>query len=161
MKKVFWISILVFLIDIITKQIVVHFLKEGQSILLIPNFFSFTYAKNTGVAFSLLEGNIPFIIIMTVVVIGVIVSCLKEVKKRWMDIVGYGLILGGAFGNLFDRIVYGYVIDFLDFDIFGYHFPIFNLADSGIVIGVILLCVASILESRGKNENFGRKKDEN
>ena len=161
MKKVFWISILVFFIDLVTKQLVVHFLDEGQSILLIPKFFSFTYAKNTGVAFSLLEGNITFIILMTVVIIGVIVSCLKEVTKRWMDIVGYGLVLGGAFGNLFDRVVYGYVIDFLDFSILGYQFPIFNLADSGIVIGVILLCVVGVLESRGKNENFGRKKDEN
>lgn len=161
MRKVFWISIFVFLIDIITKQVIVHFLNEGQSVLLIRNFFSFTYVKNTGVAFSLLEGNIPFIILMTVVIILVIVSCLKEITKSWLDVIGYGLILGGAFGNLFDRMVYGYVIDFLDFDVFGYHFPIFNFADCGIVIGVILLCVVSILESRGRNENFGRKKDEN
>ena len=71
---------------------------------------------------------------------------------RKIEIIGYSLLLGGAIGNLIDRIVYGYVIDFLDFYIFKYDFPIFNVADIGIVVGIILLLVSMILEVY-KNDN--------
>lgn len=158
MKKIILISILVLFIDIITKQIVINTLIEHQSISLIKDFFSITYAKNTGVAFSFLEGQVPFIIIMTSIIIIIILKYIKTTNSDKYENICYGLIIGGAIGNLIDRIFYGYVIDFLDFNLFGYSFPIFNLADTAIVIGIFTLIILSLIESRNQNEiNSPRK----
>lgn len=158
MKKIVFTSIVVLLIDILTKQLVLHFMIEHQSISIIKNFFSLTFAKNTGVAFSALEGKVPFIIIMTTIVIFIILKYIKTTTLTNQEKICYGLVLGGAIGNLLDRIVYGYVIDFLDFQILNYSFPIFNLADTMIVIGILLLLMISTIESRKQNEsNSGRK----
>lgn len=152
MKKIILISILVLMIDIITKQIVINFMIEHQSISIIKDFFSITYAKNTGVAFSFLEGKVPLIIIMTTIIIFIILKYIKSTSPNKIESICYGFLLGGAIGNLLDRIIYGYVIDFLDFNIFGYSYPIFNLADTFIVIGIIILIIFSFIESRNKNE---------
>ena len=152
MKKIILISILSLMIDIITKQIVLHAMIEHQSISIINNFFSITFAKNTGIAFSFLDGKVPLIIIMTTFVILLILRYIKTTNPNKLESICYGLVLGGAVGNLIDRIFYGYVIDFLDFNIFGYEFPIFNLADTFIVIGIILLLILNIIESRNENE---------
>lgn len=153
MKKIILISILTLIIDIFTKQIVLNTLIEDQSITIIKDFFSITFAKNTGVAFSFLEGRIPFIIIMTTIVIFFILKYLKTTTINKYESICYGLIIGGAIGNLIDRIIYGYVIDFFDFNLLGYSFPIFNLADTAIVIGVIILFILSLIESRNQYEN--------
>ena len=153
MKKIILISILTLIIDIFTKQIVLNTLIEDQSITIIKDFFSITFAKNTGVAFSFLEGRIPFIIIMTTIVIFFILKYLKTTTINKYESICYGLIIGGAIGNLIDRIIYGYVIDFFDFNLLGYSFPIFNLADTAIVIGVITLFILSLIESRNQYEN--------
>lgn len=161
MKKIILISILTLIIDILTKQLVLNLMFEHQSIPLIKNFFSLTFAKNTGVAFSFLEGKIPFIIIMTAIVILFIIKYIKNTHPNKIETICYGIILGGALGNLLDRIIYGYVIDFLDFQILNYSFPIFNFADTMIVIGVFLLLTLSIIESRNQNENHIRRKNKN
>ena len=152
MKKIILISILVLIVDIITKQLIVNFMIEHQSISIIKNFFSITYAKNTGVAFSFLEGKVPLIIMMTSIIIFIILKYIKSTNPSKIERICYGLVLGGAIGNLLDRIIYGYVIDFLDFNIFGYSYPIFNLADTFIVIGIFILIIFSLIESRNKNE---------
>lgn len=156
MKKIIMISILTLIMDVISKQLVLNFMFEHQSIPLIKDFFYLTFAKNTGVAFSFLEGKIPFIIIMTLIVILFIMKYIKSTHPNKIETICYGIILGGALGNLIDRILYGYVIDFLDFQILGHSFPIFNLADTMIVIGVFLLLILSIIESRNQNENHSR-----
>lgn len=148
MKKIILISLFVLGIDIISKQLVLNFMLEHQSIPIIINFFYITFAKNTGVAFSFLEGKVPLIIIMTSIIIILILKYIKSTNPNKYESVSYGLILGGAIGNLIDRIIYGYVIDFLDFNIFGYPYPIFNLADTSIVIGVAALIILSLIESR-------------
>lgn len=152
MRKIILISILILMVDIITKQLVIHTMIEQQSISIIKNFFSITLAKNTGVAFSFLEGKIPLIIIMTTIIILIILKYIKTTNPNKIESICYGLVLGGALGNLIDRIIYGYVIDFLDFNLFGYPFAIFNLADTFIVIGIILLIILNIIESRNQNE---------
>lgn len=152
MRKIILISILILIVDIITKQLVIHTMIEHQSISIIKNFFSITLAKNTGVAFSFLEGKVPLIIIMTTIVILIILKYIKTTNPNKLESICYSLVLGGALGNLIDRIIYGYVIDFLDFNLFGYPFPIFNLADTFIVIGIILLIILNIIESRNQNE---------
>ena len=153
MKKIILISILTLVVDILTKQLVLNTMLEHQSISIIEKFFSITYAKNTGVAFSFLEGKIPLIIIMTSIVIILILKYIKSTNPNKYEKLCYGLIIGGAIGNLIDRVIYGYVIDFLDFNLFGYPFPIFNLADTAIVLGVIILLILSLIESRNPNEN--------
>lgn len=163
MKKILAIALFILFLDIITKQLIVNSLFEHQSITIIKNFFYLTYAKNDGIAFSFLEGKVPFIIIMTVIVIFLILKYLKENDPTKIEMYCYGLIIGGAIGNLLDRVLYGYVIDFLDFYLFSYHFPIFNLADTSIVIGIFIIFIASLKESNkersDKFDNHRRRKN--
>ena len=161
MKKTFIISLFIVLIDIVSKQLVSHFLVEGESIVIIPKFFSLTFAKNTGVAFSMLEGMNIFIVIVTIIVIWCIIRYILHSSYLFYEVVGYSFIIGGAIGNLIDRIIYGYVIDFFDFNILGYDFPVFNIADSAIVIGVILIVIFSFKKGDVKNEINSRCKREN
>ena len=151
-KKIFIISSIILFIDIISKRLVIGSLLVSESISIIDNFFRITYALNTGVAFSMIEGYVGFIIIMTVIVIMMIFKYVKNNNISKYEEIGYSFILGGAIGNLLDRVIYGYVIDFLDFNIFGYDFPIFNIADSFIVIGVLILGIISFREVGEKNE---------
>lgn len=115
---------------------------------IIDNFLYITYAKNTGMAFSLLRDKTWLITICTTLIIGYIIYYVikNRPKNKWF-LIGYSLIVSGAIGNLFDRIFYGYVIDFIDIYIFGYDYPIFNLADTFIVLGIVLLLLG------GKNDN--------
>ena len=148
MISIFLIGILFLLIDIISKQLVLYFMVENQTIQIIPHFFSLTYVKNTGVAFSMLEGNILFILLMSVIVVGVLVYFAKSKGNGRLEKICYSMMLGGALGNFLDRIFYGYVIDFFDFTLFGFKMAIFNVADVLIVCGVFLLIVLEILKER-------------
>ena len=120
----------------------------------IRGFFRITYTCNDGAAFSILKGKRVFFIIMTIVVVFFIVYYLLKNKVYWVEKYSLLLIISGALGNLIDRIMYGYVIDFLDFIIFGYDFPVFNIADSFITIGAIGLII-SILFLNKEGENAG------
>ena len=127
-----------------------------KSINIIDNFFNITYVRNNGAAWSILSGNTMLLIMISLIALFLIYFWFIKDKElnKWENI-GYGLLIGGTLGNLFDRIVYGYVIDYLDFKIFNYNFPIFNLADMCIVIGVILICINLIggeICDRNKNK---------
>lgn len=148
MISIFLIGILFLLIDIISKQLILYFMVENQTIQIIPHFFSLTYVKNTGVAFSMLEGNILFILLMSMIVVGVLVYFAKSKGNGRLEKICYSMILGGALGNFLDRIFYGYVIDFFDFTLFGFKMAIFNVADVLIVCGVFLLIVLELLKER-------------
>ena len=148
MISIFLIGILFLLIDIISKQLVLYFMVENQTIQIIPHFFSLTYVKNTGVAFSMLEVNILFILLMSVIVVGVLFYFAKSKGNGRLEKICYSMILGGALGNFLDRIFYGYVIDFFDFTLFGFKMAIFNVADVEIVCGVFLLIVLELLKER-------------
>lgn len=138
---------LVVIIDIISKLLVSNNLLLSKSVTIIPNFFYLTYAHNYGGAWSIFENNtLAITIISFIVILGISYYIFKNKVTRKIEIIGYSLLLGGAIGNLIDRIIYGYVIDFLDFYILGYDFPIFNIADIGIVTGIILLLISMILE---------------
>ena len=120
----------------------------------IRGFFRITYTCNDGAAFSILKGKRVFFIIMTIAVVCLIVYYLLKNKVYCVETYSLLLIISGAVGNLIDRIMYGYVIDFLDFIIFGYDFPVFNIADSFITIGAIGLII-SILFLNKEGENAG------
>lgn len=140
--KIIFSSFILLLIDIIIKLVISKNLIFNQSINVINNFFNITYVKNTGGAWSILSGKLDIIIIITIIVICMfIIYVFKRNNYTLLEIISYSLLLSGSFGNLIDRIVYGYVIDYLDFNIFGYNYPIFNFADICIVIGIILMFI--------------------
>lgn len=150
------ISIILLCIDQIAKLLVINLLTKTDSIAIIKNFFYLTYINNDGAAFSILVGKRIFLILVAIIVIIMLIHYIKKNNiQNKLEIVSLALIIGGSLGNLMDRVVRGYVIDFLDFKIFNYNFPIFNLADTFIVIGVILLLLKELrkennLDSRNK-----------
>ena len=126
--------------DQVTKIIVDHTLSLGGSYAIIDNFFYFTYAHNTGAAWGMLAGEISlFLIVSVVAAIGIIYYFMKSESYQKLTRFGLVLVFGGLIGNLIDRLAFGYVRDFIDFIIFGYNFPIFNVADMAITIGMALV----------------------
>lgn len=146
-KDIYKILSIAFILDQIIKLLVMKLIHENQIITVIPNFFFLTFVKNTGAAFSILEGKQLLLIMISVIFIIMINEYLKrEENLKTLTVISYGLILGGVFGNLLDRIIHKSVIDFLSFKIFGYSFPIFNFADMCITIGILLLIIDIIRE---------------
>ena len=143
-KEPYIIACFFFVIDLISKQLVMNLMSLGDSIKLINNFFYLTYTKNNGAAWSILEDKRILLLIITVFVLFLINKSMNKIRLNKLEIFTYGMIIGGIVGNLFDRVFYGSVIDFLDFKIFGYNYPVFNLADSFIVIGIFILIFMSI-----------------
>lgn len=142
MKKILGLSSIFLIIDILFKLVVKNILVVNESIKVINNFFYITYVKNTGAAWSILSGKQLFLIIFSIIIILIlIIYLIKKKEYNKFEIIGYSLLLAGAIGNLIDRVVYGYVIDYLNFYIFNYNFPIFNIADCCIVIGIMLLFI--------------------
>lgn len=138
------LTILFLIIDIISKAIISIFLNIYDSIVIIKNFFNLTYVKNTGAAFSVFSGARIFLIIISLCIILFFSLYINKNKpKNKLEKLSYAMILGGAIGNFLDRFFLGYVIDFLDFNLFGYDYPIFNLADSFIFLGVLFLLIDS------------------
>ncbi|MGB9667859.1 MAG: signal peptidase II [Thermosulfidibacteraceae bacterium] len=139
-RKFFWLtSIIVFLIDRITKTIVVKTLF-GKSVEILP-FFSLTFVGNRGIVFGIgssYRSSFTFIL-ASLLAIAVVLILYRRLKADDKIVhVSLGMIFGGGLGNLFDRLFYGYVIDFIDLHIGNYHWPAFNVADTFIVIGVLL-----------------------
>ncbi len=154
-----WLSVLVIVLDQLSKYLVVKFLIPYQSLSVMP-FFNLTLMHNTGAAFSFLSGagNVSlwiFSIIAIVVSMVLIVWLVRTpVERRWFGC-ALALVLGGALGNLLDRFVYGYVIDFLDFYYLGWHFAAFNLADSAISIGAVMLFIESFFFKKSALKDDG------
>lgn len=149
--RIYYITCLVLLLDQIVKIIVNNCMALYDEIKLIPNFFSIYYVKNTGAAFSILENNTTFLIFLTIIFILIIHKYIKTEKEfTKLSSISLGLVLGGMFGNLIDRIIHQGVIDYLSFEFFGYGFPVFNIADIGICCGVILMFIDMILEKKRK-----------
>lgn len=141
MKRLIITSLILFILDRITKILVIS-IGLNNSIVIINNFFNLTYVNNYGAAWSMLTGyRILLILITIIILIGIYFMLLRNKKLDTKEVIMYSLLIGGIVGNLYDRIIYGYVIDFLDFNIFGYNYPIFNLADSFIVISIILIII--------------------
>jgi len=142
--------ILIFVvIDQIIKNTVVNNIALNQVIVLIRNFFNLTYVRNYGAGFSILQNATVFLSLISIVACVVLFYYLiKTDKKDLVSKISYLLIISGAIGNLIDRLKLGYVIDFLDFKIFGYDFPVFNIADCYITIGCFILIIKVLLESK-------------
>jgi len=135
-------TIIVFIIDIISKIIITKYIGLGKSIKVIDDFIYLTYVRNTGAAWSMLDNSRYFVLIISaIIIVGLIMYIYKNKPNNKIEKLAYGFILGGALGNFINRCISGYVTDFIDIKIFAFDYPIFNLADVFIVIGVIIFGV--------------------
>lgn len=150
-REVALIAIIV-LIDLISKHYTEALIGLGNQQVIIENFFSITVARNTGAAWSLFEGEMTFFYIMTIIALAVMFYGLFSAKKiNNLFRLALCFMIGGTLGNFIDRITLHYVRDFLDFIIFGYDYPIFNVADMALCFGVFLIILdAFFSEKRGK-----------
>jgi signal peptidase II len=159
-KKYLWLAVIsgfFIAIDQLTKIYVHTSFLLGESVVVIPNFFNFTYVRNFGAAFGFLADSHPsfreiFFLLMPPVALVIILMILRGVKDDdTKQIVALSCIFGGAIGNYIDRLRFRYVIDFIDFHFKDkYSWPAFNIADSAIVSGVCLLLIIMLLEGKAQ-----------
>lgn len=156
-KYFFLIAAIVLLLDRLAKWAVASNIPLHDSVTVIPGLFHLTHVQNTGAAFGLFaesaaQWKVGALVSFSVIAL-VIVSALlwKNGHALSTTTIGLSLILGGATGNLWDRMMTGHVLDFLDFYVGSYHWPAFNVADSAIVIGAALL-VSEIVFAKSGNE---------
>ena len=149
MKKRYYILLIIglCLIDQISKLLVIKYLSNNDSFIIINNLLKFLYIKNTGISFGILGGRVYVIIALSILIISYMISEFIKSKNK-LHLISSVLIISGAFGNLIDRIFRGYVVDFISFSFFGYEMAIFNIADSFITIGVILYIISILLEKK-------------
>ncbi|WP_251516300.1 MULTISPECIES: signal peptidase II [Staphylococcus] len=154
MKRQYYIGITLFvtlfiiIADQITKLIIASSMKVGDSFEVIPQFLNITSHRNDGAAWGMLSGKMGLFYIITIIVLIVLVYFyVKEAKNNLFMQIAISLIFAGALGNFIDRVIHGKVVDFIDTYIFGYDFPIFNIADASLTIGVILIIIALFKDS--------------
>lgn len=141
------IVVIVLVLDQLTKFMVQNSaVLQTQSIPVIPKFFYLAYVQNTGAAWSVFADKTQLLALVSAVAVGVMLwYVITRKPKKWI-MFALALMIGGAAGNMIDRIWLGYVRDFFDFYPFGYNFPVFNVADIALTIGVIMLILASLKE---------------
>lgn len=141
----------VIIIDQWTKWLVVNKMDIRESIPMIENFFYITSHRNEGAAWGILQGQMGLFYFTTiVVVIGLVYLLYKYRHESKLMTISLSLFLAGAVGNFIDRLLHQSVVDFLDFYIFTYNYPIFNIADSALVIGAIMMIIAMFLEEKNQ-----------
>lgn len=148
MKKIEMILlVLTLFLDQISKYILDASMLAGESIPVIDGFFSITYVHNTGAAWSMLEGQMLLFGIVTVIAMIVMIGYFRSTgKDEILTRCGLVLMISGTIGNFIDRMLFQHVRDFLDFIIFGYDFPVFNIADICLCVGVALVICAIAIE---------------
>ena len=152
-----WLGVaaLIVLLDQATKLLVLARFAHGESLPVTP-FFNLVLVYNKGAAFSFLAGaqgwQTPLLIAIAIGAIAIVSWMLWRNPARLMLDVGLTLILGGAIGNLIDRVAYGQVVDFLLFHVYGWSYPAFNVADSAITVGAALLIIESFLPAKPAGE---------
>lgn len=154
-KKEMVLTVLLLFLDQGTKWIMEILLKE-KNISIIPNFFELELAYNNGAAWSIFKNQRIFLIIIALFTLGILAWMKKDWVENKISELAYPFLYGGIIGNLLDRIVFGHVKDFLHFYIFGYSYPIFNLADIMIVLGAILLIIGTWKGEKNYGRNFSR-----
>ncbi len=157
-RYVLWVTVLIVLLDQATKLRVKYFMNIGESISVLGDFFRITFVTNPGAAFSFSLGddsfNRIFFVLFSFIAILVFLYLLFKETRR-IPQYAYAMILGGAIGNLIDRIAYGVVIDFFDFKFFSFimeRWPVFNIADSVIVLAIFLLLIDLFLPQKKKGQ---------
>lgn len=147
--KYYILAVIVIALDQWTKWLIVKYMELYEQITVIENFFYITSHRNKGAAWGILQGQFIFFYIITVIfTVGIIYYLHKYGKNNRGLAIAISFILGGAIGNFIDRLFRKEVVDFLDFIIFTYDYPIFNIADSFLVIGVILFAIITFFDER-------------
>lgn len=150
------IALILLFVDQFSKYVIRQNMSLAESIPVIKRVFHITYVENKGIAFGLFpQGHTLFIVISFVIILAILFFERKKIIKSLKERLCLGLILGGALGNLIDRLRFGFVIDFLDFRIW----PVFNLADSGVCIGGMLM-VFFLLRKRTRKERTVGERNE-
>ena len=134
------------LIDQVSKLLVVNYLSD--KIVLINNFFCLDYVKNTGAAFGFFSGNIFFLILITLALVIYLIYDLKQNMDKKLNLIFTILIISGAIGNLIDRVLRGFVVDFISFILFNSQMPVFNIADIFVTCGVLGLIFVMFKEEK-------------
>lgn len=143
--SILYIVFSVIILDQLSKLLILQNLNLNQSIEIFEGFFYLTLVHNTGAAFSILKDQaFLFIAISIIAIIAILFYMHKKQERVFLKDLSLALILGGACGNLIDRVRFGYVVDFLDFRIW----PVFNIADSAITIGALLLIISLLIDSK-------------
>ena len=153
MKKKDWIKfsvmmaiiVAILVVDLVTKYVFDAKSAGGESVTVIPYLFNFRIVHNYGAAWGMLAGKQVFLIVLTFIFLGIFIFYyIKEKNKSWLLNVTFGFLFAGCLGNLYDRLIFGYVRDMIEFD-FWKSFPIFNFADVALSVGVVLLVVYLII----------------
>lgn len=159
-KRLCILSFIFILIDQVIKLIVSNNIKLNTDITIINKLFYITNVHNDGAAFSMLSGNVIFLILFTLVALVIIyLFFIKDKELSKIDVILYSMLIGGIVGNFIDRIIYRYVIDYIGVIIGTYYFPIFNFADMCIVISIIGIILFSLKEDICKNTKLKKTKD--
>ena len=153
-KKILIFSIVFLAVDQMSKIVLDKVLILGKSISIFEKFLYITKAYNDGISFSMLTGHRWLIIAISIFVMLFLYIYLRHFKNNKRNIIAFSLTFGGLLGNLIDRLIHGYVIDFIDFYVLNYNYPIFNLADSFICIGILMILYAIFL---GEDNESSRK----
>ena len=141
-------------LDLVLKYLVSSYLTTVN---IIDNFFSLTYVLNDGAAFSLLASKTYLLVLIALLCLLFIIYEVKNNLDDRVLSIGYSLVLAGLLGNFIDRLIDGYIVDYLSFKILGYNYPIFNFADILIVVGIIIVIIKEILKERGKKDEVRSK----
>jgi len=143
------VALFIILFDQVTKWVIVNYMELGQKITVIENFLYITSHRNRGAAWGILQGQMWFFYVITSIVVVILVVYIQKLRPHQKLFgISLGLMLGGAIGNFIDRIFRKEVVDFVDTWIFTYDFPIFNIADSALVIGVGLILILTLFEGK-------------
>lgn len=169
-KKLFWIKfsvmmaiiVAILVLDLVTKYVFDVTLADGSTIAVIPHLFNFKLAHNYGAAWGVMAGKQIFLIVLSLIFLAIFIFYyIKEKNKTWLLNITFGFLIAGCLGNVYDRIGFGYVRDFIQFD-FWQSFPIFNFADIALCVGVVLFVIYLILyfvKQKGKEEKKVNKDD--
>ena len=154
-KKTYVIAIFILLFDQLSKSLIEIYFKLNESFVIVKDFFSITVAHNTGGAWSILNNHSYLFIVFSVIALIVLIRFMFQFKNNLRNNIAFACTVAGIMSNLADRLFLGYVRDFLDFKVLGYDYPIFNIADIAIVVGVLLLIVAIF---KGEDKKYGNSK---
>jgi signal peptidase II len=148
------LALLVVVCDQVTKRLAEDRLRDQRSVPVVDDILRLTYVQNRGAAFGLLQDQTTFFVLVGIVVIGVIAASYRYLPRSGFLLhLALGLQLGGAIGNLIDRVRQGYVVDFVDFGYRANWWPVFNVADSAIVVGVALLALNALSPSSAADQH--------